>query len=68
VSPSSAAQISSTSSVAGDQDQAVTAVVAKAADSVVTIHTDNGTGSGFIVSADGMIVTSWHVIEGARHP
>jgi S1-C subfamily serine protease len=64
-SPSSAAQISSTSSVAVDQDEAVTAVVAKAADSVVTIHTENGTGSGFIVSADGMIVTSWHVIEGA---
>ncbi len=64
-SPSSTTQISSSSSVAVDLDQAVTAVVAHAADSVVTVQTESGTGSGFIVSADGLIVTSWHVIDGA---
>ena len=64
-SPTSAAQVSSTSSVVVDLDQAVTAAVANASDSVVTIQTDTGIGSGFIVSASGLIVTSWHVIEGA---
>jgi S1-C subfamily serine protease len=61
----SMAQVSSTSSVVVDLDQAVTAAVANASDSVVTIQTDTGTGSGFIVGGNGLIVTSWHVIEGA---
>jgi S1-C subfamily serine protease len=63
-SAATAAAITSTaSSVTGEQ--AVTAVVARAVDSVVTIRTDSGSGSGFIVSQDGRIVTSLHVIAGA---
>lgn len=63
-SPTATAAITSTVSTVG-REQAVTAVVAAAVDSVVTIRTDTGSGSGFIVSQDGRIVTSLHVIAGA---
>lgn len=33
--------------------------------SVVTIETDNGAGSGMIVSASGFLLTNYHVIEGS---
>ena len=35
-------------------------------DSVVTVRTDKGRGSGVIVTDDGHIVTNEHVIKGAR--
>lgn len=48
-----------------DLEKEITSVVAKASPSVVTIQTDTGSGSGFVVSSDGLIVTSLHVIAGA---
>jgi S1-C subfamily serine protease len=40
-------------------------VYKKASPSIVLIKTDKGTGTGFIVSSDGLIATALHVIEGA---
>jgi len=40
--------------------------VGRALASTVTVATDKGTGSGFVVSASGYIVSNHHVIEDAR--
>jgi V8-like Glu-specific endopeptidase len=40
-------------------------VYQKAAPAIVLIKTDKGTGTGFVVSPSGMIVTALHVVDGA---
>ena len=34
-------------------------------EATVTVFTDNGSGSGFVISTNGYLVTNYHVIEGA---
>jgi S1-C subfamily serine protease len=42
-----------------------TPTVAVAMRATVTVFTDRGSGSGFIVSTNGFVVSNYHVIEGA---
>ncbi len=40
-------------------------LIARVEPAIVTITTDQGQGSGFVVDAGGLIVTNYHVIDGA---
>lgn len=41
--------------------------IKKALEATVTVFTDEGSGSGFVISTNGYIVTNNHVTDGARH-
>ena len=47
-------------------DQPVVEVVERVRPAVVNVRTDGGTGSGFIVDPDGVVVTNYHVVRGAE--
>jgi len=44
----------------------LSALVAKVDPCVVTVKMEHGTGSGFVIDANGVIATNYHVIEGAK--
>jgi serine protease Do len=49
----------------GSAETSVEAVVRDVLPSVVHVETDRGEGTGFIVREDGIVVTNFHVVEGA---
>jgi S1-C subfamily serine protease len=42
------------------------AIVAEALDATLTVRHSKGSGTGFVISANGLLVTNAHVIEGAK--
>jgi serine protease Do len=54
-----------TSSTTTGSESPVESVVQKVLPAVVNVVTDRGEGTGFVVRSDGIIVTNFHVVEGA---
>lgn len=50
----------------GEKDKTSEEIVGDQGDAVVLVKTDLAFGSGFIIHSDGVIVTNYHVIEGAK--
>jgi S1-C subfamily serine protease len=48
------------------ESESFSPVISNVIDSVVSVMTNTGQGSGAIISSDGMVVTNYHVIQGAR--
>ncbi len=64
VRPSTAATGRNTSVIAEAQD--IQGILAKVEPAVVAIRTGSGEGTGFVISADGVVVTNNHVVQGAN--
>jgi len=47
------------------QNEDFSAIIEQVIPAVVSIRTDTGSGSGFIVEREGYIVTNYHVVQGA---
>ena len=50
------------------QDASVPELVRQYGDAVVVVKTPLGLGSGFITSAEGHLITNYHVVEGTTRP
>lgn len=48
------------------ESESFSAIIPDVIDSVVSVFTNRGQGSGAIISNDGLVVTNYHVIQGAR--
>jgi len=62
-------QIGSLSQRVGDlvvDSESFSSVISEVIDSVVSVLTDVGQGSGAIISSEGYVITNYHVIQGAR--
>jgi serine protease Do len=57
----SVSQTTSLTATTGEQDRI--GLFERSKDAVVTIKTDGGTGSGFLISKDGLVVTNKHVVK-----
>jgi putative serine protease PepD len=64
--PTTAAVTPGPALVTGKQTGNVEAIYAAARESVVSIKTDEGSGTGFVVDANGTIVTNAHVVGTAK--
>jgi S1-C subfamily serine protease len=51
---------------AAAEEKDLSGLVAKVDPCVVTIRMAHSSGSGFVVDADGILITNYHVIEGAK--
>ncbi len=49
-----------------DRKSSLADIIERIQGGVVEIATGSGSGSGFIISADGMVITNEHVVSGAR--
>jgi S1-C subfamily serine protease len=64
---SSASSPGGTKSSSGGGDQQLTALFDKLKNSVVAVHSEFGSGSGFLVDSRGLVVTNNHVVNSSSY-